>query len=157
MVYAEFMKNTLSKIKKFFAHFFTLDDSAHNIAGGAALGIFLGMFPGVGLLVALAIVSVLKLNKAAAILCVLTTNTWSIVITLPLSAIIGGFLFGQSPRHLSEEFYATYNLGYNFFFNKAIFFDLAVPLISGFFIVSAVIAFFFYIVMLILLKYFKMK
>lgn len=108
-------------------------------------------------MVALVIVSILKLNKAAAILCVLATNTWSIMLTLPLSAIIGGFLFGQSPRHLSEEFYATYNLGYNFFFNKNIFFDLALPLIAGFLVVSMASALFFYILMLILLKYFKIK
>lgn len=151
------MKITLQKIKSFFAHFFTLNDSSHNIAGGAALGVFLGVFPGVGLLVALIIVSFLKLNKTAAILCVLATNTWSIVVTLPLAAIVGGFLFGQSPRHLSEEFHATYNLGFNFFISKIIFFDLALPLMTGFLVVSVGIALFFYFVIFFLLKYNKIK
>ncbi|EKD46855.1 MAG: hypothetical protein ACD_67C00039G0001, partial [uncultured bacterium] len=40
--YHQFMKITIHKIKKFFAHFFTLDDTPHNIAGGMALGVFLG-------------------------------------------------------------------------------------------------------------------
>jgi len=151
------MKTSWQKIKNFFTHFFTLDDIPHNIAGGAALGAFLGAFPGVGLLVALAIVSVLKLNKTAAILCVLATNTWSIVVTLPLAAVTGGFLFGQSPQHLSEEFHRTYNLGFHFFLNKAIFFDLALPLILGFTLVSFAISLFFYFSILILLKYFKVK
>ncbi|HBI50606.1 MAG TPA: hypothetical protein DDY21_02020 [Candidatus Moranbacteria bacterium] len=149
------MKNTLSKIKKFFAHFFTLDDSAHNIAGGTALGIFLGILPGEGLATTLIAAAILKLNKASATAGVLTTNMWGTVVTLPLATIVGGFFFGESPNHLSEQFYQTYHLGFKFFLSKAIFFDLALPLIIGFIISAGIISLAFYFIIFFLLKYKK--
>lgn len=151
------MKITLHKIKNFFAHFFTLDDSAHNIAGGAALGILLGILPGEGLATTLILASLLKLNKASATAAVLATNMWGTVAALPLATIVGGFLFGQSPAHLSAQFYQTYHLGLKYFLSKVIFFDLALPLISGYILVSTTIAALFYILTLILLKYFKVR
>ncbi|NTW27304.1 MAG: DUF2062 domain-containing protein [Candidatus Moranbacteria bacterium] len=151
------MKIAWLKIKNFFAHFFTLDDTPHNIAGGAALGVFLGILPGEGLATTLIIASILKLNRASATLGVLTTNMWGTFLALPLATIVGGFLFGQTPGNLSDQFYQTYHLGFKFFLSKAIFFDLALPLISGFIIVSLLISFSLYIFVLILLKYFKTK
>jgi uncharacterized protein (DUF2062 family) len=151
------MKFTINKIKKFFLHFFTLDDTPHNIAGGTALGVFLGILPGEGVATTLIFASLFKLNKASATIGVLATNMWGTIIALPLATIIGGFIFGQSPKHLSAEFHQTYTLGFKYFLSKAIFFDLALPLIVGFIIVSLAIAIIFYFSILILLKYFKVK
>lgn len=151
------MKITIHKIKKFFAHFFTLDDTPHNIAGGTTLGIFLGILPGEGLATTLIFASLFKLNKASATMGVLATNMWGTIIALPLATIIGGFLFGQNPAHLSAEFDRTYHLGFKFFLSKAIFFDLALPLIVGFLVVSLSVALLFYLAILISLKYFKTK
>jgi uncharacterized protein (DUF2062 family) len=149
------MKTSILKVKKFFAHFFTLDDTPHNIAGGAALGVFLGILPGEGVATTLVIASILKLNKASATMGVLATNMWGTFVVLPLATVVGGFLFGESSANLSAQFYQTYHLGLKFFFSKVIFFDLALPLIAGYLIVAASIAFFFYVLILILLKFFK--
>jgi len=149
------MKTFWLKIKKFFAHFFTLKDTPHNIAGGVALGVFLGILPGEGLATTLITASVLKLNRASATAGVLATNMWGTFVVLPLSTIVGGFLFNESPSHLSGQFYQTYHLGLRYFLSKAIFFDLALPLISGYLIVSIAIAIIFYFLMLFLLKYSK--
>lgn len=151
------MKITRQKIKNFFMHFFTLDDTPHNIAGGVALGVFLGILPGEGLATTLILASILKLNRASAAMGVLATNMWGTFLALPLATVVGGFLFGQTPENLSSQFYQTYHLGFKFFLSKAIFFDLAVPLISGFILVSLATSLLLYIFVLILLKYFKVK
>ncbi len=151
------MKITWQKIKKFFEHFFTLDDSNHNIAGGAALGIFLGILPGEGVATTLLLASLFKLNRASALATILATNMWSTFVILPLAALVGGFLFNQTAANLSAQFYHTYHLGLKFFLSKIIFFDLALPLISGFIIVSTGIALFFYIAIFFFLKYSKIK
>lgn len=149
------MKKISHKIKSFFLHFFTLEDSTHNIAGGAALGVFLGILPGEGVATTLVLASIFKLNRASASIGVLATNMWGTVVALPLATIIGGFLFDQTPSHLSQEFYQTYHLGFKYFFSKIIFFELALPLISGFLVVSLGIAMLFYFAIFSLLKYKK--
>lgn len=147
----------INKIKSFFAHFFTLDDSAHNIAGGAALGIFLGILPGEGVATTLVLASIFKLNRASATAFILATNMWSTFVVLPIAAFVGGFLFNQTSTHLIDQFYQTYHLGFKFFLSKAIFFDLALPLISGYLVVSISISLAFYFLFLVLLKYYGKK
>ena len=151
------MDKFLSKIKAFFSHFFTLDDTPHNIAGGAALGIFLGILPGEGVATTLVFASLLKLNKASATAAILATNMWSTLAVLPLATFVGGFLFHENSAALSRQFYQTYHLGWKYFFSKAIFFDLALPLITGYIIISLIIAFLFYFSIIFLLKYKKSK
>lgn len=149
------MSKFISKIKNFFLQFFTLKDSPHNIAGGVALGVFMGIVPGEGVMSTLVVASIFKLNKASATIGVLATNMWGTVVALPLATFVGGFLFGISPSHLSAEFNQTYHLGLKFFLSKAIFFDLALPLIVGFVISAGTIALIFYLIVYFLLKYKK--
>ena len=151
------MKNVFQKIKNFFANFFTLNDSAHHIAGGVALGVFFGILPGEGGGTTLVAATLLKFNRAAATIGILSSNMWTTFLTLPLAVFIGGKLFGQSKKTLYEHFYQTYNLGWKYFLSKVIFFELALPLIVGYLIVSVVIALAFYLVIFVLLKYFKIQ
>jgi uncharacterized protein (DUF2062 family) len=151
------MKNSWQKIKNFFLYFFTLKDTPHNIATGAALGIFLGIVPGEGLATTLILASLLKINRAAATAGVLATNMWGTFIVLPLVTIVGGFLFGMAPGSLTEQFNQTYHLGLRFFLSKAIFFDLALPLIVGFILVAGTISLVFYLIIYFFLKYRKEK
>lgn len=151
------MKKFWQKIKGFFQHFFTLDDTPHNIAGGVALGVFLGILPGEGVATTLVAAAILKLNKASATVGVLATNMWGTIIALPLATIFGGFLFGQKPSRLTAEFDRTYHLGFKYFLSKAIFFDLALPLIVGFVISAGLIALVFYLIIYFLLKYKKIS
>lgn len=145
----------MQKIKDFFGHFFTLDDTPSHIAGGAALGIFLGIVPGEGVATTLILASLLKLNRAAATAGVLATNMWGTLVVLPLATLIGGYFFHMDPSQLSQNFEATYHLGFRYFLSKTIFFDLALPLIIGFVISAGLIALAFYLVIYFLLKYRK--
>lgn len=147
------MKNSWQKTKELFRQFFTLDDTANNIAGGVSLGIFLGILPGEGVATALIIASLLKLNRTSATIGVLATNMWSTVAALPLAAFLGGYLFNESSRQLIAQFNQTYHLGFKYFLSKAIFFDLALPLLVGFLLVATALSLFSYFIFYALLKY----
>lgn len=151
------MEIKLQKIKNFLKNFFIINDSVHHIAGGAALGIFFGILPGEGIGTTLVFTSLLRLNGSAAVVGVMTTNMWSTFAALPLAVLSGGLLFGQTSTSLYDHFYQTYNLGWKYFFSKAILFELALPLIVGYLLVSLAVASFFYFFIFIFLKYFKIR
>jgi uncharacterized protein (DUF2062 family) len=146
------MKNIKEKIKKFFKQFFLINDTPHKIAGGGALGMFLGIVPGEGVLTTLALASIFRLNRLSATAGVLSTNMWTTFIVLPGAAAIGGFLFDTSGKELIKEFDQTYHLGLKFFLSKAILLDVALPLLVGFFIIAGSISLSFYFLLYYLLK-----
>ena len=145
------------KFKKLLKHFFTLDDTPHNIAAGFALGIFLGTMPGGGPLTALVVATFFNWNRATATIGVLASNMWSTLLVLPIAATVGGFLFNTTPAYLIQEFTQTFDLGIKYFFTEIVFFDIALPLYVGFFIVAGVIALGIYFGIFLLLKYKKIS
>jgi len=145
------------RLKKFFSHFFLIDDTPHKIAAGAALGIFFGIVPGEGVATTLIVASILRFNRLAALSGVLATNMWSTVIILPLVAIVGAFLFNDDPQNLISEFHKNYDLGFRFFLSKIILFDLVLPLIAGFFIIAGIISSSIYFFVRFLLKSEKIR
>lgn len=141
-----------AKFKRFIDKFFLINDTPHKIAAGAALGIFLGIVPGEGVLTTILFSSLFKLNRLAAIIGVGATNMWTTVLLLPFAAAAGGLLFGVSPDYLISQFNQTYHLGLKFFLSKIILLDILLPLVTGFFIVAGAIALVFYY-----LLYFPLK
>lgn len=137
-------KFTRDKIKRLIKHFFLINDTPHKIAGGAALGIFLGIVPGEGVLATLALSSLFRLNRLAALAGVGAVNMWTTFLVFPPAAAVGGWLFGISTEALKESFGKTTDAGFRYFFGKAIFFDLTLPLIVGFVAVAGAIALVFY-------------
>lgn len=151
------MTITWQKIKKTLKHFFTLEDTPHNIAAGFALGIFLGIIPGGGPLTTLVIATFFNWNQASATIGVLASNLWTTLLILPMAATIGGFLFNATPTYLMREFNSTFDLGIKYFFSEIVFFDLALPLYIGFIIIGGIIAFLSYLFFYLLLKYKKLS
>jgi uncharacterized protein len=151
------MQIVWQKIKKSFLRFFTLKDTPHKIAAGFALGVFLGIVPGEGVTATLVLATLFRVNKVSATAGVLATNMWGTFVVLPLVTLVGGLLFGVTPDHLTQQFDQTYHLGPRFFLSKAIFFDLALPLIVGFIIVAGTISLIAYFVLYFLLRYKKLS
>lgn len=147
----------MERFRNFIKRFFLIDDTPHKIAAGAALGIFMGIMPGEGFISALILATIFRFNRLATTAGVAITNMWVTFLVLPLAAIVGGFLFGISPNVLNENFQSTYKLGIKYFFTETILFQLVLPLIVGFFIVSVSIALIFYFLLYFLLKYKKIR
>lgn len=72
-----------------FLKIFSLNDTPQRIAQGLGLGVFLGIIPGTGPLAALFLALVLRVNRAAALLGSLATNTWLSIVTFFLSIKVG--------------------------------------------------------------------
>jgi len=147
----------MRKIKNFIKKFFLIDDSPHKVAAGAALGIFWGIMPGEGVATTLITASILRFNRLSATAGVLAVNMWTTFLIVPFAATVGGFLFNTNSQTLINNFKATHNLGWKYFFTETIFTNLLLPLIVGFLIVSLAIALAFYFLLYFLLKYHKIR
>ncbi len=145
------------KFKEFIKKFFLIEDTPHKVAAGAALGIFLGITPGEGVITTLIIVSILRFNRLAAMAGVLAFNMWTTLFILPLAAAVGAFLFHTDTRDLIQNFHTTYHLGLEYFLSKIILLDLVLPLAAGFIIVAGAISIVFYFLLYYLLKYHKIR
>ncbi len=147
----------MNKFKNLFKSFFLIDDSPHKVAGGVAMGIFMGIVPGEGFLSTLFFAYLFHFNRLSALASIAAVNMWTTLLVLPLAAITGGFLFGVSAQSLITSFQNTYTLGWNYFFSKVILFELILPLMVGFVIVAVIISLSFYLLVYFLLKYKKIK
>lgn len=133
-------------------HFFSLDDTPHSIASGVALGVFFGIIPGEGVTASLVVAALLGINKASAALGALATNMWSTFVVLPPAAMLGGFLFHESANGLMEQFAKAHLLGWRYFLSKVVFFELTLPLITGFLLIALTVAVGAYLGIFFLLK-----
>jgi uncharacterized protein (DUF2062 family) len=86
------MLNRKAKFTLHLRHILKINDSPHKIAFGLGLGVFLGIFPGTGILAALVLSWILRVNKTSAIIGTLITNTWLSIGTFILSIKIGSAL-----------------------------------------------------------------
>jgi uncharacterized protein (DUF2062 family) len=146
------------RIRDYIKQFFLIDDTPHKVAGGAALGVFMGITPGEGVLVTLFFAYIFRLNRLAALAGVLAVNMWTTVIVLPVAAFIGGLIFRVSPQALSNDFHETLTLGWQYLLSWDIFFQTALPLIVGYVVVAGAAAAVVYFALLyILIKRRKMK
>ncbi len=80
-----------------------MDDSPHAIALGFGVGVFLGILPGTGPLAAVGLAFVFKLNKAAALLGSVLTNTWLSVITFVMAVKLGSWICNVSWQDVSAQ------------------------------------------------------
>ncbi|MDD3486823.1 MAG: DUF2062 domain-containing protein [Candidatus Moranbacteria bacterium] len=124
------------RIRDHIKQFFLIDDTPHKVAGGAALGIFMGVTPGEGVLTTLIFAYILRLNRLAALAGVLSVNMWTTVVALPLAAAIGGLLFRVNPQALSHDFHRTAALGWQYIFTWNVLSQTAVPLLVGYVVIA---------------------
>jgi uncharacterized protein (DUF2062 family) len=145
----------MSKFKKFISRFFLIDDTPQKVAGGAALGMFMGIFPGEGVLSTLFFATIFRLNRLAATAGVLAFNMWTTLLLLTPSAVIGGFLFRKNYGNLVNEFNQVYHLGTVreiILFSLSFFSKSALPILSGFLITAGIVSIGFYFLLLFILK-----
>ena len=114
-----------------------INDTPQKIAQGLGLGVALGVMPGVGILAAIMLAFLFRMNRASAILGALITNTWTSVLALILSIKTGAWIT-QKDWH---TIYAAFSAVLRHFSLKNLlalsFTDILLPTALGYLIVSA--------------------
>jgi len=92
------MRKKSNKILRFlkliYIKFFRINDTPQKIALGVGIGVFLGIMPGTGPIAAVFMALALRVNRAAALLGSLLTNTWLSILTFFLSIKLGSAIMG---------------------------------------------------------------
>ena len=145
----------INLVKKWFKSIYhqlvEINDSPHSIAMGLGIGVFLGIYPGVGPLVSLCVAVLLRVNKAAAILGSVLTNTWFSLLTLALAVQIGSGITGTEEGVVKQHWKElTTGFSWDKFFNTHLL-EMLYPIFVGFFVISLVAGILTYIVAYIVL------
>ena len=122
------------------------------MAIGVGIGVFFGVFPGLGPLAALFFALVLRVNRAGALLGSVLTNTWLSIPVFALAACIGVGVTGSSYTEMQREWSA---LIHNFSWGSLVKIsagDVLIPIIIGYIVVSIVIGLAAYIAALVIMN-----
>jgi uncharacterized protein len=148
------------KTKTFFKNIYRklvrTDASPHKIALGFSLGVFIGIYPGTGPLIALALAYIFGLPKGPAFLGGILTNSWLSFVTLVLAAKIGAVLLNLQWAEVEGPITSFFN---DFHWRKIIdgsmwetIKPILKPLLIGYAVVGLVAGIISYFIVLYLLK-----
>ncbi|MFB3896201.1 MAG: DUF2062 domain-containing protein [bacterium] len=129
-----------------------LNDTPQKIAGGVAIGAFIGLFPTpfIGLILAPLIATFLKMNRVASLIGTLVMNPITQPFVYALSYALGLFLLGQG---IKNPFILMKQEGITHWFGK----DVLVPYLIGITIVSILGTFLSYWISLHVVTYYKKR
>lgn len=154
-------KNFPASILRFFKliylKLFRINDTPQKIAVGFGLGVFLGVMPGMGPIAALFFAFVLRVNRAAALLGSILTNTWLSIPVFLLSVKTGSMVLGLSYADAYREWSAFLK---DFHWIKLLqlsVYKILAPVLTGYLIVSFCIGLLAYAGSLAIAKYVKRK
>lgn len=106
--------NILKRLRTFLAgstrRLFEIEDSPHAIAGGAAIGIFMGFPPLFGLktLLCLGLATLFRVNRIAAVIAVCLTDILTPLLPVLLAAQYEvGYWLLNSPHHFPDKLHAS--------------------------------------------------
>jgi len=100
-----FSEAVKQKTRSIYRQLIYLDDTPAKIAGGAAIGAFLGVFPTpfIAVILAIALAALFKLNRAAAAIGTVVMNPLTAVFFWTLSCVIGAAILGGDWRLIRHE------------------------------------------------------
>jgi uncharacterized protein (DUF2062 family) len=134
-----------------------INDSPQKTALGFGLGVFLGIFPGAGPLASIFLAVLLRVNRIAALLGCLLTNTWISFITFGLATLLGAKVFRVRVEDIAQDwqqFIKTFNLSLLFKFSVM---EIAFPIVAGYVIIGIVFGFISYLISLAIVVKFRHK
>jgi uncharacterized protein (DUF2062 family) len=130
------LNKSIRFLKSLYLRIFRIHDSPQRVAIGFGLGAFMGILPGTGPLAALLFAALFRVNKAAAFLGGLLTNTWLSLLTIALSIKVGASIMGLD----SAEVYNTWKTVLKDFHWKQVLesrvLSLILPVLTGYLIVA---------------------
>ena len=150
------IKSAFTKIADFFkfiyARLFKINDSPQKVAIGFGLGVFTGILPGAGPLAALFLAFIFRVNRAAALLGSVITNTWLSFVTFVLAIKAGSTIFNISWEKLQKDWaVATDNWHWQDLFSVSIL-KIILPVMAGYIIISLCLGIISYVTALIIIK-----
>ena len=144
-------------LKVLYLKMFRINDTPQRVALGFGLGVFIGILPGTGPLAALVLATLFRINKAAALLGSILTNTWLSLITIVLSIKIGASIMGLE----WHEVYNTWKQLLQHFHWKQLLdtqiLQLMLPVLTGYLILSFCLALVVYSGALFILLFLKRR
>lgn len=150
------IKNKFFRFLKFiYVKLFRINDSAQKIALGLGLGVFLGIVPGTGPIASLFVASVLKINRASAILGSLLTNTWLSIVTFLLAVKLGSRLMGIPWQEARQEwviFLKDFHVA-NLF--KLSILKIIFPVILGYFLIAFALGLVVYLIAVVVITWIR--
>jgi len=135
-----------------FSNLFKIDDSAQKIALGVGLGVFSGLMPGTGPLAAMFLAFIFRANRAAALFGSLLTNTWLSLVTFILAIKAGSVILKMDWRQVQQKAQILIKDFSWFKFFKLSFFDVFLPVITGYLIIGLVLGAFSYLVTFLIIR-----
>ncbi len=147
--------NILRFLKLIYLKLFRIHDTPQKIALGVGVGVFLGILPGTGPVAAIFMALILRVNRAAALLGSLATNTWLSIVTFFVSIKIGSSIIGvhwQDVHRNWLEFLKDFRF-INLF--KLTTLEIVLPVIVGYFVVSFCLGIIAYLITLIIITRIK--
>lgn len=139
-------------IKLFLQKLFLINDTPQKIALGAGLGVFTGIMPGMGPLIALFLSFIFRANRAGAVIASFATNTWLSILTFLLSVKIGSAIMGLNWRVI---YYQWIELLRHFHWRnlfKTSLLETILPIVTGYLILGLIAGVIVYISTLIILN-----
>ncbi len=100
---AGIINSVLQFFKSIYTRLVAIHDTPQKVAQGFGLGVFLGIVPGVGPIASLVLATVFRMNRAAALLGSLLTNTWLSVITFFMAVKLGSAVFGIGWKNVQQN------------------------------------------------------
>jgi uncharacterized protein (DUF2062 family) len=146
------IKNKLMRLLKLiYLKLFRIHDTPQRISIGLGLGVFLGILPGTGPIASLALALIFRVNRAAALLGCIITNTWLSFITFFLSIKLGSTIMNLNwmvVRRDWIDFLKGFKIA-DLFRLSAI--DIILPVILGYFVIGLCCGLITYLVSVIIL------
>jgi uncharacterized protein (DUF2062 family) len=149
----------LQKVARFFRYIylklFRINDSPQRIAIGVGVGVCLGVLPGTGPVAALAAAFVLRVNRAAALIGSILTNTWLSIPVFFVAVKTGAMLTGVRYGDVHAKWHVFVK---DFHFKDLLnisAYQIILPVTVGYLVVSFCIGVIAYIIALVLLSIFK--
>lgn len=150
------IKSVLTKISDFFkfiyAKLFKINDSPQKVAIGFGLGVFTGILPGAGPLAALFLAFIFRVNRAAALLGSVITNTWLSFVTFVLAIKAGSIIFNISWEKLQSDWAVVSSYWHWQDLFSASILRIILPLMAGYIIISLCLGIISYVTALIIIK-----
>lgn len=142
-------------LKLIYLKLFRINDTPQRIALGVGVGVFLGNAPGTGPIAAVCMAFLLRINRAAALLGSLVTNTWLSIVTFILSIKVGSGIMGVDWQDVQKN-WTQFLKDFQFInlLNLATL-KIILPIIVGYLVVSFCIGVIAYLATLIIIKRIK--